>query len=158
MKKKILLCLSFCFVATIAAQNEISDIDSLLNQTASKKTTRLKKIKIGSRKTGTAYFYLKSTNEVYSVAARNSFYNSAKHRYSSSEYKYFFLKDKLVKVIHSRAKSSPFSYGYTYLYFKDGKCLERKEFEDYPITNIEYVIAESVLILSKAIELRRGKN
>jgi hypothetical protein len=137
----------------------MSSIDSLLNQAASKKNGRLTKIKIGSRRTGTAFFYLKSNNALFTIADRKSYFGSShKNIDSASEYKYFFLNDKLVKVIHSRTKSNPFRAGYTYLYFKDNSLLGRKEFEDYPITNTEFVLNEALLLLSKAKNIVSNKN
>ena len=65
------------------AQDEMYNIDSLLDKTASKKTGHLIRIKIDTRKTGTAYFYLKPTKALFSIVDRTSFYNSQKKRDSS---------------------------------------------------------------------------
>ncbi len=158
MMKIIFIFLSLLFFSIKSeAQDEMYTIDSLLDKTASKNPGHLTKIKIGTRKTGTAYFYLKSNKVLYSIVDRISFYNSQKKRDSSCEYKYFFLNDKLVKVIHNRSKERPNNHGFVYLYFKDGRLIGRKEFKDYPITDVEYITRESSLLFTKAKNLSTNK-
>jgi len=156
--KKIIVVFIFCFITgSVTAQDETVIIDSLLNQTASKKNTRFQKIVIGNRRNGIAYFYPKSTRTVFSIVKRIDYSSSRMHQDSAYEYKYFFLDDKLVKVIHSRTRIKPFRRGYTYLYFKNNELIGHKEFLDYPATNMAYVLSESELLLAKAKELINNK-
>ena len=112
MRKNVISLLLIFVTINCFAQNEMGAIDSILNKTASRKTVKLKKIQIGNRRTGTAFFYKKSNKVLFSIVDRKSFYNISGRRDSSNEYKYFFIMNvelvpgKHFKKFIKRSKTS----------------------------------------------------
>ncbi|MGB4845318.1 MAG: hypothetical protein WBP16_12705 [Ferruginibacter sp.] len=153
MRKTSLLVLFLIFTSSCFSQSEMKVIDSILNYTAPRRKSSLKKVIVGNKRTGTAYFFLKSNNTVYSIVDRTSFYSSGKKRDSTYEIKYFFLEEKLVKVIYYRSTERPNSKGFAYYYFKDGNLIGNKNFADHPKIAIEIILKESAIQLEKASEL-----
>lgn len=157
MKAILTFLILLTCLGSVHSQVTAKMIDSILDSLASKKEHSLSRIKIGNRRTGTVFFYLKSTENIYSIADRVQYFNNSRRADSTAQFKYFFVEDKLVKVIHDRAKINPYRSGYTYLYFSNNSLIDRKNFDDSPDTDVSFVIKKADSLLQKAKRLNLSR-
>jgi hypothetical protein len=161
MKKisSVLLLLLICF--DTYSQLEGNRIDSTLRATVKRKKTD--KIIIGNRGTGTAYFYLKGTRQVFSIINRKQQFSESRKIDSAFNYAYFFINDSLVRATYDRYYFKKRKGGNERkrvdMFFRENVIVEKRQVNDTWIPHATDVLkeAESYLQNAKHLIQERGK-
>jgi len=143
---RIILFAIYCILFSITGYCQSRITEEYLQSFKKKKFA---KFVIGNKSVGTAYFYPKKTQTVFSIIDRKK-YGVTERSDSLTNIAYFFRNDSLIKASISRYYRSkgnrPISEITIHLYFKEGVIVDKAG-------NLEVWIPETSVIIKEAMDL-----
>jgi hypothetical protein len=157
MRLKLQILSIFIFLTSFSrliAQDIITIVDSSI-LSIYKENHKCKRIKIGNRRTGTVYWFLRKNKNMFAIELRKEFKTGKKFD-SSITHHYYYKEDILIKATcekHSHLKGKP-NWGIKHLYFEKDKLVNQLSYRVAPDLDIIEIVKEAYAELKKGYDYR----